>query len=246
MSDSAPAPASEPTVYRDNAIERSFIALFSYTIARNIGVKHYKPGYDGFVDLSKKIVRGRTAAEQQAVVGKVLRSLVPAPVLWFIRTAFSPTQLVCELNAWFATKMFVWLVGACEVKTTIVTDETGETREQASCVKIKKCRYLEASHCVGACVNICKVPTQEFFTQEFGIPVTMTPNFEDYSCEMVFGQMATPIEDDASIQNQPCLIDQCSMAVATLETCPSLSDSPRPPVQNSTTPGPSQRQHGRP
>ena len=222
-----PPEPPEPTVYHDNAIERVLIRLFSHKIAQHIGVKSYKPGYDGFVDLSKKIVRGRSATEQQAVVGQVLRSLVPAPVLWFIRTAFSPTQLVCELNAWFATKLFVWLVGECAVETTTVTDATGETREQASCVKIKKCRYLEASHCVGACVNVCKVPTQEFFTQEFGIPVTMTPNFEDYSCEMVFGQMAIPIEEDESIQNQPCLIDRCSMAIAEVEACPSLRDKTR-------------------
>jgi hypothetical protein len=53
----------------------------------------------------------------------------------------------------------------------------------------------------------------------------MTPNFEDYSCEMVFGQMATPIEEDESIQNQPCLVDRCSMAIATAESCPSLGEA---------------------
>lgn len=35
-------------------------------------------------------------------------------------------------------------------------------------VTIKKCRYLESSGCVGMCTNMCKLPTQRFFTDTFG------------------------------------------------------------------------------
>ncbi|MGD1900928.1 MAG: DUF4033 domain-containing protein [Geitlerinemataceae cyanobacterium] len=217
----SPTPAAK-TEYHDSPLDRLYIALFSRKIANQLGMRNRTSGYDGFVELSQQIVRGRSAIEQQAVVSRVLRSLVPAPVLWFIRTAFSPTQLVCELNAWFATQMFEWLVGPCHVETTTITEADGTTREQASCVKIEKCRYLEASECVGACVNVCKVPTQEFFTKEFGIPVTMTPNFEDYSCKMVFGQVATPVEEDESLQEQSCLVGRCAIAVPSAETCPRM------------------------
>lgn len=34
-------------------------------------------GYEGFVDVSKKIMQGRTAVEQRAVVRNVLLSLLP-------------------------------------------------------------------------------------------------------------------------------------------------------------------------
>jgi hypothetical protein len=61
------------------------------------------------------------------------------------------------------------------------------------------------------CVNMCKLPTQRFFTEDFGIPLTMTPNFEDFSCEMVFGQSPPALETEAAYQ-QPCLQDQCSTA----------------------------------
>lgn len=37
-------------------------------------------------------------------------------------------------------------------------------------------RYLENSGCVGMCVNMCKIPTQEFFTNSLGMPLTMTPS----------------------------------------------------------------------
>jgi hypothetical protein len=179
------------------------------------------PGYEGFVELSRQIMRGRNAQEQQQVVAIVLQSLVPGAALYLIRTLFSPTRLVCELNAWFATQLFEWLVGPCEVQSVEVTDAKGQSRLQRSGVQIKKCRYLESSGCVGMCVNMCKLPTQRFFTEDFGIPLTMTPNFDDLSCEMVFGQMPPEPEHDPVYQ-EACLVTECSMANPTAATCPKL------------------------
>lgn len=217
----AASPAQDPVVYDDNLFDRLFIWLFSRKMAKAVGKSRTKGGYDGFVEMSLQIMRGRSAQEQQALVAVVLQSLVPAQALWLIRNLFSPTQLVCELNAWFATVLFEWLVGPCQVSEVEVPDQNGQMRLQKSGVHIEKCRYLEQSRCVGLCVNLCKVPTQTFFTEKFGIPLTMTPNFEDFSCEMVFGQPPPPLEtEDAS--KQPCLADQCGMARAEADICPKL------------------------
>jgi hypothetical protein len=216
---SAPQAADEQTVYHDNWFDQLFIWLFSRKMAKAVGQRPSLEGYEGFVELSSQIMRGRNASQQQDLVAVVLKSLVPSQVLWLIRTLFSPTQLVCELNAWFATVLFEWLVGPCAVKTVEVPDGQGGERLQSSGVHIKKCRYLEASGCVGMCVNMCKLPTQRFFTEDFGIPLTMTPNFEDLSCEMVFGQPPPALETEAAYQ-QPCLQDQCSTASsAPLQPC---------------------------
>ncbi len=185
-------------------------------MAKAVDHKPRLRGYDGFVELSRQMMQGRNAAEQQALVETVLQSLVPFQVLWLIRKLFSPTRLVCELNAWFATVLFEWLVGPCEVKTVDISDGQGRVRSQASGVYIKKCRYLEASGCVGMCINMCKLPTQRFFTEDFGIPLTMTPNFEDLSCEMVFGQDPPPLDTEA-VYHQPCLQNQCATAADNLQ-----------------------------
>jgi hypothetical protein len=221
----AQGPDSAKETYQDGLAARLFIWLFSRKMAKALGSGQsgrVRPGYDGFVDLSKQIMQGRSAQQQQALVGVVLRSLVPAPVLWLIRTVFSPTRLVCELNAWFATLLFEWLVGPCEVKTVEFTDAAGRLRQQRSGVHIKKCRYLDESRCVGLCVNLCKVPTQRFFTEDFGIPLTMTPNFEDFSCEMVFGQPAPPLEQEKAA-SQPCLLTQCDLARVGDRPCPQVN-----------------------
>lgn len=213
--------AEGPTVYRDNRFDRAFIWLFSRKMANFVGKRRTQAGYDGFVELSQHIMRGRTPEEQRALVAVVLKSLAPAPVLWLIRHLFSPTQLVCELNAWFATVLFEWLVGSCEVTEVEVPDPVAGTRLQKSGVQIKKCRYLEQSQCVGLCINLCKVPTQRFFREDFGIPLTMTPNFDDYSCEMVFGKVPPPLNSEAAAR-QPCLTNACPVAHSGAEPCPKI------------------------
>jgi Beta-carotene isomerase D27-like, C-terminal len=210
-----------PDEYHDNWIDRLFIWLFSRKISQALGAGTTVGGYGGFVDLSQQVMQERNALEQQALIAQVLQSLVPAPVLWAIRTFSAPTQLVCVLNAWFATQMFIWLVGPCDVAVADVDLPNGTVRSQSSAVQIKKCRYLVESGCVGTCVNLCKVPTQTFFTEKFGIPLTMTPNFEDFSCKMVFGQIASPPEID-EVYRQPCLSAYCPTASGPMAACPKL------------------------
>ncbi len=216
------APTIVKEEYDDNLIDRLFIWLFSRKISKALGAGTNVSGYGGFVDLSKQVMQGRNAQEQQVMIAQVLQSLVPAPVLWAIRTFSSPTRLVCVLNAWFATRMFVWLVGPCEVAEAKVDLADGTVRSQPSAVQIEKCRYLADSGCVGMCVNLCKVPTQKFFTEKFGIPLTMTPDFEDLSCKMTFGQIASTPETDAAY-SQPCLEQQCPTARLTVTFCPKLN-----------------------
>ncbi|CAM9837528.1 unnamed protein product, partial [Laminaria digitata] len=49
-------------------------------------------------------------------------------------------------------------------------------------------------------MNLCKLPTEAFFKEDLGMPLRMTPNFEDLSCEFAFGQEALAVEDDPLMQ----------------------------------------------
>lgn len=216
-------PSQEHLTHRDNLLDRLFIWLFSRKMASAIGTDIPSSGYDGFVRLSQQIMQGRNSQQQQAVVAKVLQSLVPAPVLWLIRTLFSPTKLVCVLNAWFAAQMFEWLVGPCEVESAEVPDGEGGVRSQASAVQIQECRYLKESQCVGMCVNMCKLPTQTFFTEKFEIPLTMTPNFEDFSCTMTFGKLPPSPEVDEAF-TEPCL-QECTAGQPKAPSCYKLAST---------------------
>lgn len=213
------------TIYKDNIIDRLFIALFCRKMEKALGAKTNLKGYDGFVDLSQKIVKGRNPQQQQDLVAVILKSLVPSPVLYLTRTFIPANKWVCEANAWFAKVLFPWLVGVCELREVEIETENNQKINQNSGVHIKKCRYLENSGCVAMCINMCKLPTQKFFTESFGIPVTMTPNFEDFSCEMVFGQNPPPLHQE-ECSRQPCLQEICDTAVTSL-TLKNLAPCPK-------------------
>ncbi|PIA48779.1 hypothetical protein AQUCO_01300010v1 [Aquilegia coerulea] len=208
-----PAPLGQKTKYKDGLFEKVFMALFARkmeifasssetgTKSKNLGLLDYN--YDSFVDVSRKVMQGRSRAQQQQVVRE-------------FRKLFPPTKWAAEFNAALTVPFFHWLVGPSEV---IEVEVNGV--KQKSGVHIKKCRYLENSGCVGQCVNMCKIPTQDFFTNEFGLPLTMIPNFEDMSCDMVYGQIPPPFEEDPA-SKQPCYASICSVANPSSSVCPKL------------------------
>nr|AFI78797.1 putative D27 family protein [Nitella hyalina] len=211
-----PAPMGIKTRYKDSLIDRIFQWLFSRKMAQITGRKAGFNGYDEFVDISRAVMNGRSPKKTQEVVREVLMSLLPPNAPQTFRKLFPPTQKSAELNALITTYFFAWLVGPSKVIEVEV-----EGRKQMSGVKIEKCRYLENSGCVGMCINMCKLPTQDFFTNDFGLPLTMNPDYEDMSCEMIFGQAPPPPEEDPALK-QPCYAAICSTAVPDVAYCPKV------------------------
>ncbi|XP_031262730.1 beta-carotene isomerase D27, chloroplastic-like [Pistacia vera] len=221
-----PAPMGQKTKYNDGFFEKAFMTLFARKMEKfaaplKSGTEFKKKGwfdydYESFVDVSKRVMQGRSRMQQQEVVREVLLSMLPPGAPAQFRKLFPPTKWAAEFNAALTVPFFHWLVGPSEVVEVEVNGE-----KQKSGVHIKKCRYLENSGCVGMCVNMCKIPTQDFFTNEFGLPLTMIPNFEDMSCEMVYGQAPPPIEEDP-VFTQPCFAEICSVANPSSPVCHKL------------------------
>jgi len=78
---------------------------------------------------------------------------------------------------------------------------------------VKRCRFLEESGCASICVNACKIPTQNFFNDDMGLPLTMTPDYETGECQFSFGVLPS-VEDELKAKRTPCL-----------SRCPSSSTS---------------------
>lgn len=136
---------------------------------------------------------------------------------WF-RKVFPYSKWGAELNARITPAFFQWLVGPCEP----VDIEVPGAGTQRSGVKIQRCRYLAESGCKAMCVNLCKQPTQTFFTEQLGMPLTMEPDFETLECTMKFGVHPSPIADDPVMQ-QPCW-STCAVVGAPAGPCPSIAD----------------------
>ncbi|XP_048595673.1 beta-carotene isomerase D27, chloroplastic isoform X1 [Brassica napus] len=246
-----PAPVGQKTRYNDGLAERVFMGLFARKMDKFGGSKKkneikekglWDYDYESFVEVSKRVMQGRNRSQQQEVVREVLLSMLPPGAPEQFRKLFPPTKWAAEFNAALTVPFFHWLVGPSQV---IEVEVNGV--KQRSGVRIKKCRYLESSGCVGMCVNMCKIPTQDFFTNEFGLPLTMNPSkvisfspsnlfflyiiahclhflfvdFDDMSCEMIYGQVPPSFEDDPATK-QPCLADICSIANPSSPICPKL------------------------
>ena len=83
----------------------------------------------------------------------------------------------------------------------------------------------ECAKCSHKCFPM-QIPTEDFFTNQFGLPLTMNPNFEDLSCEMIFGQRAPPLEQE-EIYNQPCFAHECKIGDREPTACPKIDTERR-------------------
>ncbi|CAN0058967.1 unnamed protein product, partial [Ectocarpus sp. 8 AP-2014] len=157
--------------------------------------------YEDYVALATGLQAGAPERQREVVRG-VLRSVFPAWFPAFYRMLFPPSKFSAEVNAFMCPPLFGWLVGKSELTEGVVdvkAAKEGKGPKQEvwrNTVKVERCRYLEASKCKGTCMNLCKLPTEAFFREDLGMPLRMTPNFEDLSCEFAFGQDALPSEED--------------------------------------------------
>jgi hypothetical protein len=55
---------------------------------------------------------------------------------------------------------------------------------------------MQESGCKGLCMNQCKLPAQQFFSEYLGLPLTVSPNFETQECQWSFGEEPLPADKD--------------------------------------------------
>ncbi|KAE8806784.1 beta-carotene isomerase D27, chloroplastic [Hordeum vulgare] len=192
------AGAATTTVYHDTWFDNLAIGYLSGKLQEASGIKNGKHGYQGLIEAAVAISRIFRLDTQCEIVAGALERAMPS---YIIKVMMPPSRFSREYFAAFTTIFFPWLVGPCEVRES----EVDGTREK-NVVYIPKCRFLESTNCVGMCTNLCKIPSQKFMQDSLGVSVYMSPNFEDMSCEMIFGQQ--PPEDDPALK-QPCFSTKC-------------------------------------
>ncbi|KAK3120224.1 hypothetical protein QOZ80_9AG0683960 [Eleusine coracana subsp. coracana] len=193
--------AATATIYHDNWFDKLAIGYLSRNLQEASGMKNGKDGYEGLIEAALTISAIFRVDKQWETVANALERAFPSYILTMIKVMMPPSRFSREYFAAFTTIFFPWLVGPCEVRESEV-----DGSKEKNVVYVPKCRFLESTNCVGMCTNLCKIPCQKFIRDSFGMPVYMSPNFEDMSCEMIFGQK--PPEDDPALK-QPCFTTEC-------------------------------------
>ncbi|KAK7285284.1 hypothetical protein RJT34_20049 [Clitoria ternatea] len=190
--------ATKTNTYKDNLFDRLAINHLSKSVQAATGLSNNKSGYESLVEAATVAKLKFNPIQQQEVVIQALHRAFPKPILSLIKTLLPPSKLSREYFAAFTTLFFAWLVGPSEVRESEVNG-----RREKNVVYVRKCRFLEETNCVGMCINLCKMPSQSFIKDSLGVPVNMVPNFDDMSCEMIFGQDPPASTDDPALK-QPC------------------------------------------
>ncbi|KAI5680206.1 hypothetical protein M9H77_01433 [Catharanthus roseus] len=200
-SSSSPSTSSSPSsknVYVDNWFDHFAINHLSKNLQSATGVRSRQSGYEGLIEVAVATYRRFSPSEQKEVVIRTLETAFPTFILNLAKIIIPQSKSVREFCAVFTTIFFAWLVGPVEVR-----ESEFDGRIEKNVAYIKKCRFLEGTNCVGMCTNLCKMPTQFFIKDALGMPVNMVPNFEEMSCEMIFGQ-EPPLQADDPAFAQPC------------------------------------------
>lgn len=183
------------------------MALFERKMVEAIGAKPTTKGYEAIVELTRKLNQTYLPARAtQLKTREILNSLFPSWLPGAFKVMFSGPmpELSCRLNAWATAMTCQWLMGPCRVNDVEID---GGKVGQGMGVLVERCRYLEETGCASVCINSCKVPTQEFFAKDMGLPLTMTPNYDDFSCQFSFGRTPLPQDQDEAFRT-PCF-SQC-------------------------------------
>lgn len=190
-------------------------------LAKSAGHDSPTPGYPGVMELVREVNDMDGTAEQlQQRARKVFENILPSlwigwvPPLW--KQYVQP-----NLPAWFTNfsfflvfyLLFPWLMGPMEGEDFVEVEVPASWRQVLSflpasvkvpqTVKAERCRFLETANCASVCVNSCKVPSQEWLKDDFGMQLHIQPNYDDFSCRWRFGKPAPPLAEDEAVM-VPC------------------------------------------
>ena len=197
--------------FNDSILDKILLKLFRDLVTQNTnGVTSDKPGIEGLLEQGRNYMLqpNQTAEAQHTMVKNTLGGLMTPVLPPFYRIFMSgiiPKLGINEnidgkqIGPWFYAP---WL-------TTIVTPTffgflVGPSRpnrrkdgERGGLV-VEKCKFLQESNCKGLCLHQCKIPAQEFFKQELGLDLTVSPNFATQECQWSFGEVPLKPEDEPS------------------------------------------------
>lgn len=119
------------------------------------------------------------------------------------------------MNAFITKLTTYWLMGESEL---VDVEIDGGAIGKMQGLQVTRCRYLEAGGCASVCVNTCQMPTQAFFGDDMGLPLTISPDYDSFECIFAFGRTPPAPEENEALR-VPCFA-QCPSAANPSESKP--------------------------
>mmetsp|Transcript_12909 Transcript_12909/g.24573 ORF Transcript_12909/g.24573 Transcript_12909/m.24573 type:complete len:412 (-) Transcript_12909:277-1512(-) len=239
-------PTTPKPTYSSTPLDRLLLSFFHFTLSSVVGDKYRGGGYAAMIRTTRLLSTKYESADlTQKKANTVFKRLLPsgfAEAFGLFCDLF-PDWFVARHAASVVPLGLAWLVGPARVvdaPTEVAMDncervpanvwdsifKVGDAKllqDQGyrQGVLVERCRVLEESGCASVCLNVCKVPTQDFFNNEVGLPMTMIPNYETFECQFVFGASPPPAQEDEAFDT--ACFKQCPTAQARQTQCHHLS-----------------------
>jgi hypothetical protein len=220
--------------YQESLLDKTLLKIFRNLVEKNTGgIRSDKEGIVGLLEQGRNFMlqENQTAEAQHTMVRETLKGLMTPVLPPFYRIFMSGIvpQLGTDLDGkqfgpWFYAPFLTSIVTPTFFGFLVGPSYPNRRKDgQLGGLVVEKCKFLQESGCKGLCLNQCKLPAQQFFKEELGLPLTVTPNFVTQECQWSFGEEPLLPSEDPSFP-KGCLAGCESrkiMAGTNIELCSS-------------------------
>jgi hypothetical protein len=197
-------------------LDKLLLKIFRKLVENNTGgVKSDKPGIDGLLEQGRTFMlqEGQTPEAQHKMVSDTLGGLMTPVLPPFYRIFMSGIVPKLgtdsdgkQIGPWFYAPFLTSFVTPTFFAFLVGPSYPNRRRDgQPGGLVVEKCKFLQESGCKGLCLHQCKLPAQQFFKEELGLPLTVQPNFVTQECQWSFGEEPLPPAKDPSFP-KGCLV----------------------------------------
>ena len=197
----------ESMEYKDNPLDKLLLSIFRKLVTDNTGgVSSDKPGIEGLLEQGRTFMLqpGQTPEAQHKMVSDTLGGLMTPVLPPFYRIFMSGIvpKLGTEydgkqIGPWFYAPFLTSFVTPTFFGFLVGPSYPNRRKDgELGGLVVEKCKFLQESGCKGLCLHQCKLPAQQFFQEELGLPLTVTPNFVTQECQWSFGEKPLPPSED--------------------------------------------------
>jgi len=202
--------------FKDSLLDKLLLKIFRSLVEKNTGgIQSEKPGIDGLLEQGRTFMlqEGQTPEAQHKMVADTLKGLMTPVLPPFYR--FFMSGIVPKLGTdydgkqigpWFYAPFLTSVVTPTFFAFLVGPSYPNRRRDgQPGGLVVEKCKFLQESGCKGLCLHQCKLPAQQFFQNELGLALTVSPNFVTQECQWSFGEEPMLPSEDPSFP-KGCLV----------------------------------------
>jgi beta-carotene isomerase len=202
--------------YEESPLDKILLSTFRKLVTKNTGgVTSDQESIDGLLEQGRTFMlqEGQTPEAQHKMVSDTLGGLMTPVLPPFYRIFMSGIVPKLgtdydgkQIGPWFYAPFLTSFVTPTFFAFLVGPSKPNRRKDgELGGLVVEKCRFLQESGCKGMCLHQCKLPAQQFFQEELGLPLTVSPNFVTQECQWSFGETPLPPKEDLSFP-KGCLV----------------------------------------